>query len=116
MQNNDHWYSHERQFARQHHIKVIVIPMQTDVPPTAAQSQQFLNIVTNPANQPILVHCAQGKVRTQMMVTAYRVSVLKQTPQQVLEQLPWFYHHPPLQHHRAALNFIRHYQPQLVNR
>ena len=40
------------------------IPMATRVVPTLEQIAQFMTIVTNPAHQPVYVHCAGGKHRT----------------------------------------------------
>ena len=34
---------------------------------------QFLKIVRNPANQPVLLHCKHGSDRTGMMVAIYRI-------------------------------------------
>lgn len=36
---------------------------------------KFLRIVTNPSQQPVLVHCAHGSDRTGMMVAIYRIVV-----------------------------------------
>lgn len=42
---------------------------------TAEQIQEFLDIVSDPANQPVLVHCRYGADRTGAMVAAYRVRI-----------------------------------------
>jgi protein tyrosine/serine phosphatase len=34
---------------------------------------RFLNIVNNPANQPVLLHCKHGSDRTGMMTAIYRI-------------------------------------------
>jgi protein tyrosine phosphatase (PTP) superfamily phosphohydrolase (DUF442 family) len=44
--------------------------------PSSEDVQQFLALATDRANQPVLVHCAQGVRRTAMMVAAYQESVL----------------------------------------
>jgi tyrosine-protein phosphatase SIW14 len=49
------------------------IPMTTHVAPTTAQISQFLQIVTDPANQPVYVHCAGGRHRTGVMTAVYRM-------------------------------------------
>ena len=50
------------------------IPMTTRVAPTAAQLDQFLRIVNDPANQPVYVHCVGGRHRTGVMTAAYRIT------------------------------------------
>jgi protein tyrosine/serine phosphatase len=50
------------------------IPMTTRKEPTAADLIQFLEIVNDPANQPVYVHCAGGKHRTGVMTAVYRMS------------------------------------------
>jgi len=50
------------------------IPMTTHVAPTAAQLDQFLKIVNDPASQPVYVHCVGGRHRTGVMTAAYRMS------------------------------------------
>ncbi len=40
-----------------------------------AQVLAFLNIATNPANQPVLLHCKHGADRTGMMTAVYRIVV-----------------------------------------
>ena len=57
-------------------IELVRIPIKTGGPPTEADIEKFLSIVKDPARQPVLVHCAQGIVRTGMMVAAYQKDVL----------------------------------------
>jgi len=49
------------------------IPMTTHVEPTAEQLSQFLQIVNDPAQQPVYVHCKGGKHRTGVMTAVYRM-------------------------------------------
>ena len=56
-------------------MKYVRIPMSTRRAPTAAQMAQFLELVNDPANQPVYVHCAGGRHRTGVMTAAYRMSV-----------------------------------------
>lgn len=51
----------------------IIIPESS--PPTNAQAYQFLNIVTNPANQPVHIYCRKGHARTGTMIALYRYSI-----------------------------------------
>ena len=49
------------------------IPMESRVAPTLDQIAEFMTMVTNPANQPVYVHCAGGKHRTGVMTAVYRM-------------------------------------------
>lgn len=49
------------------------IPMTTHEPPTPEQLAQFLQLVNDPANQPVFVHCAGGRHRTGVMTAVYRM-------------------------------------------
>jgi tyrosine-protein phosphatase SIW14 len=50
------------------------IPMTTHTSPTVAQIAQFLKIVTDPASQPVYVHCVGGRHRTGVMTAIYRMT------------------------------------------
>jgi tyrosine-protein phosphatase SIW14 len=56
-------------------MKYIRIPMNTRVAPTSQQISQFMALVTNPANQPVYVHCVEGRHRTGVMTAIYRMNV-----------------------------------------
>ncbi len=55
-------------------MKFVRIPMNTHVPPTPEQLTSFLQLVNDPANQPVFVHCAGGRHRTGVMTAAYRMA------------------------------------------
>ena len=57
-------------------VAIVELPIPLGGWPTPEQVDAFLNIATDPARQPVLVHCAQGVRRTGMMVAAYQESVL----------------------------------------
>jgi protein tyrosine/serine phosphatase len=64
----------EQAMAERHGLKYVQIPMTTHEPPTSAQLAQFLQLVNDPANQPIYVHCVGGRHRTGVMTAAYRMT------------------------------------------
>lgn len=55
-------------------MKYVRIPMNTRVPPTPEQLTSFLQLVNDPANQPVFVHCAGGRHRTGVMTAVYRMT------------------------------------------
>ena len=56
-------------------MKYVRIPMTTRTAPTSEQVSQFLALVTDPANQPVYVHCVEGRHRTGVMTAIYRMTV-----------------------------------------
>jgi protein tyrosine/serine phosphatase len=55
---------------------------------------RFLQIVRDPANQPVFVHCQHGSDRTGMMVAAYRMTVQNWDAADAMAELPNFGFHP----------------------
>jgi protein tyrosine/serine phosphatase len=56
-------------------MKYVRIPMNTRIAPTSEQVETFLQLVNDPANQPVYVHCAGGRHRTGVMTAIYRMSL-----------------------------------------
>ena len=55
-------------------MKYVQIPMTTRQAPTVEELAQFLKVVTDPASQPIYVHCVGGRHRTGVMTAVYRMT------------------------------------------
>ena len=68
-------------------MKFVRIPMTTRVPPTAAQIDSFLQIVNDPANQPVYVHCKGGKHRTGVMTAVFRMKQDGWTSDQAFKEM-----------------------------
>jgi protein tyrosine phosphatase (PTP) superfamily phosphohydrolase (DUF442 family) len=69
-------FAHEKEICAAHGATLDRIPVKLGGWPSSADIQQFLTIVTDKQNQPVLVHCAQGVRRTGFFVAAYQESVL----------------------------------------
>jgi tyrosine-protein phosphatase SIW14 len=104
------WYEGERKFAEAKGITLINIPMLPDTPPTEAQIEQFLNVATNSAMLPILVHCQMGVIRTSMLVSVYRIAVMQEANQRVLDELHMFGR--TFDSRPAVREFILNYTPR----
>ena len=68
-------------------MNFIRIGMTTTKAPTEAQVAQFLEIVNDPANQPVFVHCAGGRHRTGTMTALYRMTNEGWTPAQAYNEM-----------------------------
>jgi protein tyrosine/serine phosphatase len=64
----------ERQFVESAGMRFFRIPMNTRRAPTSDDLSQFLQLVNDPANQPVYVHCAGGRHRTGVMTAVYRMT------------------------------------------
>jgi protein-tyrosine phosphatase len=93
-------------------IQYIRIPVKLGGWPTTDDLQTFMAIVSNPKNQPVLVHCAQGVRRTGMFVAAYQETVMKQQPNEVKGEILTFKHKP--QDVDDVRKFIDLYQPRTM--
>jgi tyrosine-protein phosphatase SIW14 len=71
---SDDAQANEQQMASRAGMRYVQIPMTTHREPTNAQIAQFLNIVNDPASQPVYVHCVGGKHRTGVMTAIVRMT------------------------------------------
>lgn len=71
-------------------IELVRLPIKTGGPPSEADIEKFLSVVTDKDRQPVLVHCAQGIVRTGMMVAVYQKNVLGYDKEQALDAIDIF--------------------------
>jgi protein tyrosine/serine phosphatase len=86
------------------------IGMTTSKAPTEAQVAQFFDIVTNPANQPVYVHCAGGRHRTGTMTALYRMTYEGWNAQQAYSEMQR-YHFEGWPDHPVLRNFVYAYHP-----
>ena len=67
--------ANERAMVERAGMNYVRIPMTTHVPPTQEQIKQFLSLATDPASQPVYVHCVGGRHRTGVMTAVYRMTL-----------------------------------------
>ena len=80
----------EEQFVTASGMQFHRIPMTTRIPPTADQLTRFLELVNDPQNQPVYVHCAGGRHRTGVMTAAYRMTHDGWSPDQAFREMKQF--------------------------
>ena len=90
-------------------IQYIRIPVPLGGWPSSDDLKTFIAVVSNPANQPVLVHCAQGVRRTGMFAAAYQMSVLHESPDQAAAEIKTFGHKS--EDLDDVRTFIKDYQP-----
>ena len=75
----------EMLFAQQNGIKLIVMPYGHTDP--VEQAHEFLRIMADPSNHPVLVHCAAGEERSGVMTAIYRMAVNGWTPAEAIREM-----------------------------
>ena len=83
----------ELQLCESRGIKLNRIPVPLGGWPSSDDIRQFLKIVSDKQNQPVLVHCAQGVRRTGFFVAAYQESVLGYDKSKTKAAVVSFGHH-----------------------
>lgn len=68
-------------------IRYVNIPMRRTRPIPTESIKQFLDIVEDPANRPIYVHCRAGKDRTGAMIAIYRMHACDWSSAQAIKEM-----------------------------
>jgi protein tyrosine/serine phosphatase len=68
-------------------LRFVQIPMSSTTPPSQAQVDQFLDVVNDPASQPVYVHCKGGRHRTGTLTAVYRMANEGWTPDRAYEEM-----------------------------
>jgi tyrosine-protein phosphatase SIW14 len=71
-------------------IDYVHIVLASSAAPSDEDVRQFLRVVTDPARQPVYVHCYRGKDRTGVMVAAYRMAVEGWTHDEAVREMDDF--------------------------
>ena len=93
-------------------MKFVRIGMTTSKAPTEAQIAQFFEIINNPANQPVYVHCAGGRHRTGTMTALYRMTVDGWNASQAYTEMKQ-YRFEGFPDHPVLRNYVYAYHPAL---
>ncbi len=83
------WYNEEMIWVRSNGVKYVEMPLDRNVNdpahfPDANMQQQFLVIMANKQNLPVLVHDGKGKARVAIITAVWLAKGRQQTPEQVL--------------------------------
>jgi protein tyrosine/serine phosphatase len=98
-------------------VRFYSIPMITSLPPPETTIHLFLQIVNDPANQPVFVHCEDGHIRTGVMTALYRITHDGWTADQAYAEMKqhhfhYFWRHALKRHHALKHFVYRYYDAQ----
>jgi protein tyrosine/serine phosphatase len=74
-------------------MKFYSIPMNQSYPPSEFTIHRFLQVVNDPANQPVFVHCQGGRIRTGVMTAVYRITHDRWTADQAYAEMKKYHFH-----------------------
>src|SRR5262249_9819810 len=101
-------------------IKFYSIPMTASHPPSKITIHQFLQVVNDPANQPVFVHCEDGHIRTGVMTAVYRITHDGWTADQAYAEMKKYhfhsFRHHGLKRHHALKHFVYRYYYSIHSR
>jgi protein tyrosine/serine phosphatase len=81
------WFRKEGAFCEAAGVRLEHMPFSDKSLPPADVFERFVQIVRDPARQPVLVHCEQGFHRTGILCAAYRIAVCGWTLERALEEM-----------------------------
>ncbi len=102
LKNAENW-------AKDAGLQYVHIPLSTKKPATDEQVTQYLELVNDPANWPIYVHCKGGRHRTGEMTAIYRITKQNWTADQAYEEMKSFDFEDSLWYPRVLKKFVYFY-------
>ncbi len=86
----------EESGAEDHNMTFVWQPWSPSAKPTIQEINKALAVITNPAKQPVLVHCKHGSDRTGIIVAAYRIKFDHWTKEQAVAEMRQYGHYEGL--------------------
>jgi len=97
-------------------LTYIRMPVQADIlgsePPTDEQVKTFFDVVLDPAQQPVYMHCMGGKDRTGTLGAVYRMEMDGWTNGEAIEEMQAFGFHD---NYTDLMKYVRSYKPRGYN-
>lgn len=109
---NDAQLQEERRVTSEMGVRFVDLPMEPETPPSEAQMNEWLALLDDPENHPVLVHCKHGVIRTGMMVAMYEIEYLGRANQEAMAGTPDFGHDLYKPSREPMRDFILNYTPR----
>lgn len=90
-------------------INVVHIPIKSRQEVPDEEIEQFFDVVDDPENQPVLVHCSAGRHRTGLLCALYRIERQGWSVERAIDEMLSFKFDQESQH--AVLTQLRDYEP-----
>jgi tyrosine-protein phosphatase SIW14 len=105
-------HEEEARACRSMGVTWVPLSLPPEKPPGEDQISRWLDLMKNPVNHPVLVHCTHGIVRTGMMTAIYEMELKGADSRQTFPELPTFGH----DWDDNIREFILNYKPRVMAR
>jgi protein tyrosine/serine phosphatase len=109
--NYQKYYSDEQRMCARNGARLVNLPLPGNTPPSQEQTVEWLKLLSDDDNLPVLIHCDQGVIRTGIMVAIYQMEFQGGESETVFEKLPAFGHKLDVPKRKAMRDFILSYKP-----
>lgn len=86
--------SFEREFSQRHGINLVEISMSARRKPSQEEIGRFFEVVDNPKNWPVIIHCKGGADRTGILIAIYRIERQGWSVKKAEEEMKRHWHIP----------------------
>ncbi|MEZ6185950.1 MAG: tyrosine-protein phosphatase [Planctomycetota bacterium] len=108
---NEEWYREEQIGVREVGARWVHLRVSGRSGPTPQVTQAFLDLVRDPANWPIAMHCQGGIHRTGAMVGLYRIAIQGWSSAAAIEELEENWFDWTIEDRSQIKEFLRSYRP-----
>lgn len=77
----------EKKWAEELGVSYLRVAMHPFFKPMREEVDKALAVIADPENQPLFVHCDQGKDRTGLIIAAYRIRIKGWSPEEAYEEM-----------------------------
>jgi protein tyrosine/serine phosphatase len=114
--STDAWFEEQVRAVESIGARLVMLRISGHRAPTPEQLDAFFDLVEDPANWPILIHCRGGTHRTGVLAAVYRIQYQGWSPEQALEEMDSLLFAWTLEDREPLKDFVRGYRPDPTRR